>query len=71
MPETTGSALPNGERQFNFDFIKMIIIFGLVPVHLYERCMLLEDYSVSHIGFDSVQSAFSTVLQVADGVIGA
>lgn len=63
--------LPNTERQFNFDFIKMIIIFGLVPVHLFERCILLEDYSVNHIGFTSVDSILSTVLEFADGTIGA
>jgi len=71
MHDTTEAALPNTGRQFNFDFIKMIIIFGLIPVHLYERCVLLEDYSVSHIGFDSFQSGLSTVLQFADGTIGA
>ncbi|HJJ35725.1 MAG TPA: hypothetical protein O0X27_00970 [Methanocorpusculum sp.] len=71
MSETAENTLPNAKRQFNFDFIKMIIIFGLVPVHLFERCLLLEDYSVSHLGFDSFQSAISTILELADGVIGA
>ncbi|MDO5847850.1 MAG: hypothetical protein Q4Q20_06135 [Methanocorpusculum sp.] len=43
MSDNGEAHLPNTGRQFNFDFIKMIIIFGLVPVHLFERCMLLED----------------------------
>ncbi|HJJ39058.1 MAG TPA: acyltransferase family protein [Methanocorpusculum sp.] len=71
MTDTGDAALPNTGRQFNFDFIKMIIIFGLVFVHLYERCFLLEDYSVSHIGFDTVESGISTIVEFADGTIGA
>ena len=71
MSNTGGRELPNAGRQFNFDFIKMIIIFGLVPVHLFERCMLLEDYSVNHVGFTSIDSILSTVIEFADGTIGA
>ena len=62
---------PNSGRQFNFDFIKMLIIFGLVPVHLFERCMLLEDYSVNHVGFTSIDSILSTIVEFGDGTIGA
>ncbi len=71
MNDTGEVNLPNTGRQFNFDFIKMIIIFGLVPVHLFERCMLLEDYSVNHIGFTSLDSVLSTIIEFADGTIGA
>ncbi|HJJ31448.1 MAG TPA: hypothetical protein O0X97_04290 [Methanocorpusculum sp.] len=62
---------PDTHRHLNFDVIKMIIIFGLVPVHLFERCVLFEDYSVSHVGFTSIDSVLSTIIEFADGTIGA
>ena len=71
MSESGEAAYPNTGRQFNFDFIKMIIIFGLVPVHLFERCLLLEDYSVNHVGFTSIDSILSTIVEFGDGTIGA
>ena len=71
MSDSGKAAYPNTGRQFNFDFIKMIIIFGLVPVHLFERCMLLEDYSVNHVGFTSIDSILSTIVEFGDGTVGA
>ena len=71
MNETGELNLPNTGRQFNFDFIKMIMIFGLIPIHLFERCLLLEDYSINHVGFTSIDSVLSTIIEFADGSMGA
>jgi len=71
MAVNSETSTPDNKRHLNFDVVKMIIIFGLVPIHLFERCLLLEDYSVSHLGFTSFDSTISTIFEFGDGTIGA